>query len=171
MMDWMAQNKDSPLPATPAVTRLREDDWTVWRDIRLAALADSPAAFAAAIKDEQTIQEDRWREMVRNAAIFVATAEGQAVGVVAGLYRDAVSERGLGAMWVSPRWRGQGVAGMLVTAVVAWSQSEGATRVGLWVSDDNARARRFYEHQGFRMTGRRSLFPGDPRRFISEMSL
>jgi GNAT superfamily N-acetyltransferase len=87
------------------------------------------------------------------------------------LYRDSAEDRGLGAMWVTPQWRGRGVAGMLVAAVAAWSRSGNAIRDGLWVPDDNARARRFYEREGFRVTGKRRSFPGDPDRYISEMSL
>lgn len=60
---------------------------------------------------------------------------------------------------------------MLVAAVVAWARTEGAARIGLWVPEDSPAARRFYERQGFRMTGRRRPFPGGPERFISEMSL
>ena len=51
-------------------------------------------------------------------------------------------------------WRSR----MLVAAVAAWSRSGNAVRVGLWVPDDNARARRFYEREGFRMTGQRRSF-------------
>jgi ribosomal protein S18 acetylase RimI-like enzyme len=60
---------------------------------------------------------------------------------------------------------------MLAAAVIAWAVSEGAETIGLWVPDDNSRARRFYEHQGFRATGRRKPFPGDGTRLIREMSL
>ncbi|MGA2824926.1 MAG: GNAT family N-acetyltransferase [Streptosporangiaceae bacterium] len=155
----------------PAVTRLGEADWRIWRDVRLAALADAPAAFGATREEEQAIQEDGWRAMVRDAAIFVAAAGGTAVGAVAGLYRASAQERGLGAMWVAPQWRRRGVAALLAATVIAWARSEGAARVGLWVPGDNAGARRFYEHQEFRATGRRRPFPGDSGRFISEMSV
>lgn len=171
MMACMAEDACRPIPAPPSVARLGEDDWRTWRNIRLESLADAPAAFGAALEDERVIGEDGWREMIRTAAIFIATVEGQVVGVVAGLRRDSPRDRGLGAMWVAPRWRGRGVAGTLVAAVVAWSRSEGAATVGLWVPGDNARARRFYERQGFRITGRRRPFPGDPGRRISEMTL
>jgi GNAT superfamily N-acetyltransferase len=171
MMACMAQNSECPLPAVATITRLGEDDWRGWRDVRLAALADSPAAFGSVMEDERAIKEDGWREMVRDAAIFIATIGSGVAGVVAGLYRDSAQDRGLGAMWVAPQWRGRGVAGMLVAAVVAWSRSGGAVRVGLWVPDDNVRARRFYERQGFWVTGRCRPFPGDPERSISEMSL
>jgi Acetyltransferase (GNAT) family len=110
MMTCMVQDAGRPPPETPAVTRLGEEDWRIWCDVRLAALADTPASFAATLGEEQAIQEDGWRTMVRDAAIFVVTVGGTAVGAVAGLYRASAQERGLGAMWVAPKWRGRGVA-------------------------------------------------------------
>jgi GNAT superfamily N-acetyltransferase len=170
-MALMTQDPEGSVPAGATVTRLGEDDWRLWREVRLTALADSPTAFGSTVEDEQAIAEDRWREMVRSAAIFVARAGDQVVGTVAGLYRDSAEDRGLGAMWVAPQWRGRGVAGQLVAAVADWSRSDNAVRLGLWVPDDNARARRFYEHEGFRLNGERRFFPGAPNRQISEMWL
>ena len=171
MMMCMVQDAGRSPPGTPAITRLGEEDWRIWRDVRLAALADAPTSFAATREEEQAIQEDGWRAMVRDAAVFAATAEATVVGAAAGLYRTSAEDRGLGALWVAPQWRGRGVAALLIAAVIAWARSEGAARVGLWVPGDNARARRFYEHQGFRATGWRRPFPGDSGRLINEMSL
>lgn len=72
-------------------------------------------------------------------------------------------------MWVTPAWRGSEVATMLADAVIGWAREEGCARVGLWVPGDNARARRFYERQGFEATGQSRPFPGDAGRSISEM--
>jgi GNAT superfamily N-acetyltransferase len=171
MMTGMVHGAGSPLPGGPTVGRLGEEDWRVWRDVRLAALADAPAAFGTSPDDARAVQEEDWRAMIRDAAIFIATTEGPPAGVVAGLHRASALERGLGAMWVAPPWRGRGVAATLAAAVIAWTVSEGAATIGLWVPDDNPRARRFYERQGFRATGRRKPFPGDGTRLLSEMSL
>jgi len=158
------------MSGAPVVTRVDEDAWRDWRDVRLAALADSPESFAPSGPQEQALSEEAWREMTRTAAIFIATAGGTAVGVVAGLSRSH-QERSLGAMWVAPAWRGRGVASMLAGAVITWARSQGARRLGLWVPADGARACRFYEKQGFRATGRSRQFPGRPGRFIEEMLL
>jgi GNAT superfamily N-acetyltransferase len=157
--------------AAPAVFRLGEEDWRAWRAVRLAALADAPGAFGSALEHEQALGEEAWRAMTRGAAIFLAVAAGVPVGVVAGVGRPAAEERGLGAMWVTPAWRSHGIAALLVRAVIDWARDEGCTRVGLWVPADGARARRFYERQGFRATGHRRPFPGDAERSISEMIL
>ena len=60
---------------------------------------------------------------------------------------------------------------MLAGAVIGWARQGGCARVVLWVPADNARARRFYERQGFRATGLSRPFPGDAGRSISEMAL
>ena len=60
-------------------------------------------------------------------------------------------------MWVDTAWRGRGVADALLDAVVDWAK-EGATRLGLDVTDRVPRARRFYERTA-------SSRPGAPCRF------
>jgi GNAT superfamily N-acetyltransferase len=161
----------TPPGVPPVITRVGADDWRVWRDVRLAALADAPEAFASGPEQEQALPEDAWRAMTRTAAIFVATAGGTGVGVVAGLPRESAEERGLGAMWVAPSWRGRGLAAALAGAVIAWARSEGCARIGLWVPADSPRARRFYQRQGFRATGQARPFPNDDTRIIDEMVL
>ncbi len=167
--DVMTGADEPALADRTVITRVGEDDWRVWREVRLAALTDAPTAFGSGLEREEALPEDAWRVMARTAAIFVAVADGAAVGVVAGLPRASAEERGLGAMWVAPSWRGRGVAPALAAAVMAWARSEGSTRIRLWVPADRARARRFYESQGFRATGQARPFPDDDTRVIHEM--
>jgi GNAT superfamily N-acetyltransferase len=168
-------------PDEPAVTRLSEDEWRVWRAVRLAALAEAPGSFGSTLAQEQTLGDEEWQAMMRRGAVFVAAAGGTAagevaaggaaVGVAAGIRRPDPAERGLGAMWVAPPWRGRGVAARLADAVIDWARQEGAARIGLWSPADNPRACRFYERQGFRSTGKTRPFPGHPGRSIAEMCL
>ena len=174
------------------VTRITERNWRSWREIRLAALADAPDAFSGTLAEAEALPDDDWREMTRAGAIFIAAEggtrgggagagdapadaadapAGALAGVVAGLARESAAERGLGAMWVAPAWRGRGAAGALIAAVVGWARAEGAERLGLWVPADNARARACYQRQGFEATGRSYPFPGSTGRFIDEMHL
>jgi GNAT superfamily N-acetyltransferase len=155
----------------PVISRLTEDDWRAWRQVRLAALADTPVAFAGTVARAETLGEPHWRAMTREEAIFLATVDGRAIGAAAGLPRESPADRGLGAMWVAPPWRGRGVAALLAGAVTGWARSQGCARVGLWVPADNARARAFYHRQGFRPNGRTLPFPGAAHRSICEMWL
>ena len=53
---------------------------------------------------------------------------------------------------------GRGAADLLVTAVADAVRSAGASRVNLWVTGDNGRARAFYERFGFTPTGTRQEY-------------
>jgi hypothetical protein len=99
MMTGMIRGAGSSLPGGPTIVRLGEEDWRAWRDVRLAALADAPAVFGTTLDQARAVQEEGWRAMIREAAIFVATTEETAVGVAAGLPRPSAVERGLVAMW------------------------------------------------------------------------
>lgn len=55
---------------------------------------------------------------------------------------------------VEPSLRGQGVAGMLLREVMTAAAAHGCTTMTLMVADANLTARRLYEREGFRTTGR-----------------
>ena len=155
----------------PVISRLGEDDWRAWRQVRLAALADAPESFAGTVARAAALGEPDWRAMIREGAVFLATAGGPAIGAAAGVPRESPADRGLGAMWVAPPWRGRGIAALLAGAVIGWARSQGCARVGLWVPADNVPARAFYQRQGFRPNGRVLPFPGAAHRSICEMWL
>jgi ribosomal protein S18 acetylase RimI-like enzyme len=147
------------------VRRATGDDWALVRDVRLRALADSPAAFASTLEQERAFDEAEWRRRVATANWVLAFDGEQVVGVAAGIvgHEPRPGERHLVAMWVAPRWRGARVGDALVAAVQEWSDEQGCPRLSLWVAEGNEGARRFYRRLGFRATGRRQPFPSDPR--------
>ena len=56
----------------------------------------------------------------------------------------------LGFMFVSPEFRGQGISGLLLTALKKWILDQGITEVRLQVYDENEAAVRAYEKAGFK---------------------
>jgi GNAT superfamily N-acetyltransferase len=144
------------------VRRLQPDDWQVLRDIRLAALADSPSAFASTLSREEAFTEDDWRWRLRNGCSVVVTdsAQGEPVGLAGGYLHEGVPE--LIAMWVHPTRRGTGAAELLVEAVADWAREQDAARLRLWVVEGNDRAERVYRRLGFAPTGAAQPVPGNP---------
>ena len=67
------------------VIRVTEDLWRDLRDVRLAALAEAPAAFGSSLRREQDFEEDRWRAWPHSAAMFMALVGGSPVGMAAGV--------------------------------------------------------------------------------------
>ncbi|GLZ49085.1 hypothetical protein Acsp06_52700 [Actinomycetospora sp. NBRC 106375] len=143
------------------VRRLTADDWRAARATRLRALADAPGAFASTLAREEAFDEATWRTRITDNAWFAAG--DPAVGLACGIPEPGDADgRHLVGMWVEPARRGEGVADLLVDAVVAWARADGGRRLALWVVDGNVRARRCYERLGFTLTGERQPLPTDP---------
>ena len=136
---------------------LGEDDWAVFREIRLRSLLDSPEAFGSTYGEESSQTERGWRDRAAGrwrggiAAVFAGrTDDGVAIGTATGAEYDA--EPGVGhvyAMWVAPDARSAGVGRALLDAVEAWARDRGCDRLALTVTETNAVARAFYGASGF----------------------
>ncbi|MFB7471908.1 GNAT family N-acetyltransferase [Kitasatospora sp. NPDC056184] len=129
-------------------------DWPLWRDARLAALADAPDAFRVRLADWSAGGEAEWRaRFARADAVHVVAvaADGRPAGLAGGVPglddRGAVSE--LRSVWVGPRARGRGVGDGLLAAVEAWARRRGSTSLRLAVLSGNAAAVALYRRHGF----------------------
>ena len=56
-------------------------------------------------------------------------------------------------LFVRPAWHGRGIANALMEAAVHEARQRGFTRMRLWTPQDQRRARRFYEREGWTLTG------------------
>jgi len=161
------------------VRRAQPDEWATVRDVRLAALADAPDAFASTLSRERGRSEPQWRSRIRAWPWFLAWRAGEPAGLVAAVPDQpasgppAAGRRGwhLVSMWVSPAARGGGVADLLVGAVLDHAEAAGAPRVTLWVAVGNDRARAFYARMGFAPTGKRQAYPRDGAAPLDEEEL
>ena len=140
-----------------SVRALGEEDWQHYRDIRLAALRDSPDAFVATSAQEEALEEQAWRERMSRARRLVAELDGSPVGVVSlGKGDPEHSYTGeLFGLWVARQGRGTGVAWKLVEAGATQAVADGHRHLGYWVGTDNGRAVAFASSFGFRPTGKR----------------
>lgn len=149
------------------IRRLGSDDWQLLRDLRLAALQESPAAFLSTYDREASFDEATWRSRLETSAYFVAEAEGAAIGMVCA-YRhaepesDGPPEMELVSMWVGPDRRRRGIGARLVANVLEYARDEGEPLVGLWVAAGNETAEALYRAAGFERTGEEQEMPGRP---------
>jgi len=151
------------------IGRVTAEQWEVYRQVRLAALAEAPYAFSSTLDRERELGEPRWRERIERGATFLAWQEGEPVGTATGLAYDPSDGHDfpgawqLVGMWVDPRARGLGVADGLIEAVAEEARTAEAPALVLWVTEVNGRARAFYARAGFRGTGARALVrPDEP---------
>ncbi len=143
-----------------SIDRLAGDDWQALRELRLAALAESPHAFWAKLSDESRYGRAEWMSFLEAVCWFVARREGRGIGL-AGLLEPEHADPELIGMWVAPAERGRGTGGRLTRAVLDDARVRGATSVGLWVTEGNDSARTLYQRLGFVYTGEWAALPHD----------
>ena len=145
------------------------EDWAVYREIRLRMLTEAPDAYASSFAFEARMPEERWRERAANPLHFMAYApDGQLAGTATGL---PAADRTVDvvAMYVDPRYRGQGCAERLLDAVADAARDRGARRLVLHVTAGNEAANRSYSRYGFVPTGR--SWPMERKPELTEVEL
>ena len=132
----------------------------------------APEAIEAFIRDNLSVESfvDYLADDARE--LFLASVDGVGAGytmLVHGAPNDAdvaavVTVRPtaeLSKVYVLAGHHGSGVAGRLVQATVEAARSRGAASVWLGVNQQNAKANRFYEKQGFAQVGTKKFLVGD----------
>jgi ribosomal protein S18 acetylase RimI-like enzyme len=133
-------------------------DEAALRTLRIQALTDSPRAFSSTLERELARTTEDWQRWMTPGVTFILEAGGEPRGLVAGGHdKSDPSVVDLMAMWVHPDLRGTGAADTLLSSVKTWAAEQGATRVRLYVVENNGRAKRCYERAGFRVTGRQGV--------------
>jgi GNAT superfamily N-acetyltransferase len=140
---------------TGSELEIRElSDWQVLREVRLRALADSPAAFMSTYDDEVALAEEEWELRLEGAAWLVASKGGEDIGLV-GLVPGSPppGARYIESTWVAPAHRQQGVFSSLLWRLVEMGRDAHLDSLFLWVVGHNIVARRAYKSLGFVETG------------------
>ena len=131
---------------------LSSDDWRLWRELRLSALEEAPAAFGSTLAEWSGVgdTEQRWRARLEGVALnLVLSANGAPAGMVSATAPDD-GQVELISLWVVPGARGHRVGDEAVRQVLAWARREHpGSGVVLSVKTDNDHAIRLYERHGF----------------------
>lgn len=122
-----------------------------------------PDAYLDGLSEElerrRTWYVSRLSALPANDRWWLAVAEGEIVGFASTLpSRDTEalpSTAEVAAMYLDEAWAGRGIGHDLFTYAVADLRARGYLRATLWVLESNARARRFYEREGWRPDGTR----------------
>ena len=135
---------------------LDEQDWPLYREIRLAALQESPGVFGDRHYHEAAADHTYWRSQLAAARRIVAESDGTPCGVVSvGTFDQEPGSVELFGLWVDPTARATGVAGRLVDTAATLAAVEGATQMYSWAGTENGPAIGFATGFGFRITSHR----------------
>jgi ribosomal protein S18 acetylase RimI-like enzyme len=143
-----------------SVRVLQEGDWHAYREVRLAALRESPEAFLATYAEEAKRPDQYWRNCVVQAHRLLAVRDGEPVGVASvGMIEGAPQSADFHDLWVTPDARNTGVASRLVQIAADQAIQGGCTKLYYWASTENGRAIGFAINAGFRLTSERRTTP------------
>lgn len=143
-----------------SVRRIRPGEGPLFRELRLASLKESPHAFSSTYESAVMRSPESWSEQADSTAqgtercTFLAFSGESPVGIAA-VYRDGTTRTDgeVLQVWVSPGFRGAGVARDLLHSILAWCEANGIRRIFAGISPGNDRALRFYRKCGFEPVG------------------
>ncbi|MBK9152907.1 MAG: GNAT family N-acetyltransferase [Chloracidobacterium sp.] len=109
------------------IRKLEEDDWEIFRQVRLKALATDPLVFGSNYDREADQPVVQWQESLGDeaVAIFVLFARTLPMGITGvSVYRDDPSNRTaiLWGSWLEPEIRGKGLSKMFYKARINWAR-------------------------------------------------
>jgi ribosomal protein S18 acetylase RimI-like enzyme len=130
------------------VRGLTTDEWAVLREVRLAALTDSPAMFGSNLNRELGFDEMTWR--ARTATTALAWDPAGPVGIVGWVWQHPPGQLAdLVSMWVGSAARGRGVGTALVRWVIDEVVSQRGGTLELGVVQSNSAGLGLYRRLGF----------------------
>jgi ribosomal protein S18 acetylase RimI-like enzyme len=135
----------------------------------------SPEAFGSDVEEQRGLPDQHWSARLagsEDSFVVGAFSEEKIIGI-AGFARErrrkTRHKSNITSVYVSPAFRGQGIARKLLTAILSDARSmQGLEQVTLSVVTDMAPARELYAKLGFRVFGTelRALKVGD--RYLDE---
>ena len=153
---------------------LDESEWSLYRDVRLRALAESPGSFTATLAEEADRDEQFWRDRMTRSHRLLAERGPVPEGIVSlGPNEEEPSAAEVFGLYVVPEARGTGVSWRLVEAAAALATRQAYLQLYYWVGTDNGRAVGFANNFGFRITDYRrpsrnsDLEPGEVAMVLS----
>ena len=149
------------------IRRLRPDEGLRLKELRLAALKDSPNAFWTKFAEARLSPDEDWERAAETAsnddeAILIAEDGDKWVGMI-GLFPDEAVNDALHiwGMWVAPEYRGRSVGRALLDGALEVAARTSATSIRLHVVTTNESAKRLYERTGFEQDGEPHPFRSD----------
>jgi RimJ/RimL family protein N-acetyltransferase len=135
-------------------------DAEAFLQLRREVTARDPVGMGLTLEEELTRPIEKFRDQLSFAkpnAVFGAFKDGELVGTSAVAWPSRLPSArhkvNLWGVFVSPRFRRQGIARTLVSQAVNHADANGAQRVNLMVFVPNIPAVRLYESLGFRHYG------------------
>ncbi|HTL58691.1 MAG TPA: GNAT family N-acetyltransferase [Candidatus Limnocylindrales bacterium] len=144
----------------PKIRCLAEHEWAIYKDLRLAALAESPDAFGSTFAKEAQRSDAEWANRLTSGVNsswdfpIVAEIDRQPIGLAWGRIEESnPTVANLYQVWVYPNYRRLGAGQLLLEAVTTWATGKQAHFLELGVTRGDTPAMRLYTRAGFEAVG------------------
>jgi GNAT superfamily N-acetyltransferase len=134
------------------IVRAHEVAW----DATLAPIVGSKLGELAPLEARIEQARETLADPPETGRAWVAERDGEIVGMA------TASGTELRHLYVAPAAWGTGIARALMQAALDWIAARDADEAFLWVAEANARARRFYEREGWTAAGETRASPLGP---------
>lgn len=128
-----------------------ESDYLRVKQLRLAALKDSPNSFGAKYKVLKDRPDNYWQQVLKVSSWCLVSADGVDIGLLAvdRADKDRNSDCWVSGWWISQSHRGQGISKLMAQWVYELCRKNGWEKIGLGVWPDNKAAIAVYLKLGF----------------------
>ena len=160
------------------IREFKENEWSLYKKLRLESLMDSPDAFGSTYENEIKKNDLEWRncliESITSKMSFPLIAEYN--NKPAGLAWFNIEEENyeksvLYQMWINPKFRNRGIGFKMLKEYKDWSIKLGAKYLYLNVTTTNSSASHLYSSFGFVFIGSPSIFKHGDNLEIQSMIL
>lgn len=132
-------------------------DATLWRTLRLEALAHYPQAFLTTYEEARDMPVEQIAARLDAGHTFGVFDANRLTGIgsLIPLTRAQTRHRGeVGGFYVRPKAQGRGYADALMQAIIEASEALGIWQLELYVAATNPSSIAFYQKHGFAEVGR-----------------
>jgi ribosomal protein S18 acetylase RimI-like enzyme len=137
------------------IKQLQEQNWELWKHIRLEAVKLHPEAFGSSYEEEILGKDEDFKNRLNTSDIFGAFIDNILVGV-AGFFQfklQKLQHRGnLFSVYVKKENRGQGVADQLIKSIINHARTQ-VIQLHCMAATNNNAAIKLYQKHGFQIYG------------------
>ena len=142
------------------ITTFQPEEWSLYRETRLRALADAPLAFCQTLADAQQIPDQEWQARLvcdRPDSLHLpikALWEDAIVGMAWGRINKADPQTAhLFQMWVDSKFRRLGIGKSIMHFFLEWAKTNAASQAQLGVTCRHDAPYQLYQSFGFQPSG------------------
>jgi ribosomal protein S18 acetylase RimI-like enzyme len=138
-----------------SIRQFTQDEWQLWKTIRLEMLKNSPEAFGSSYDVEAGKPDEDFKSSLSKGTIFGAFINSELVGCAGFFILEQIKMRHRGvlfSMYVRPENRGLGIANRLVETVIDHAKPR-VMQLHITCVTTNSTALQLYEKYGFRIYG------------------